>query len=43
MLNRGGKKIDLNVSNKQTTVGGHLINFNSNDPVNLEKAAVDSR
>ena len=43
MLNKGGKKIDMTHSQKQSIVGAHLINLNSNDPVNLEKGSVDSK
>jgi len=43
ILNKGGKKIDLNHSQKQSIVGSHLINLNSDNPTNLEKGTVDGK
>ena len=43
MINKGGKKIDMNHSQKQSIVGAHLINLNSNEPINLEKGSVDGK
>ena len=42
MLNRGGKRIDLEHSQKKTIVGAHMINENSQDPTNLEKETLNS-
>ena len=41
-LNRGGKRMDIANSQKKATVGIHIINENSQDPVNLEKETVNS-
>ena len=37
MLNKGGKRIDMNHQQKQTTVASHIINENSQEPIKLEK------
>ena len=41
MLNRGGKKIDMQHSQKQSVVGAHMIQENAKDPTNLEKEKAD--
>lgn len=44
ILNRGGgKKIDLQHSQKQSIVGNHMLNLNSDDPVNLERGTVEKK
>ena len=42
LLKRGGKRIDLEHSQKQTIVGAHMINQNSQAPTNLEKETLSS-
>ena len=41
MLNRGGKKIDMQHSQKQTIVGAHMINENSHEPSHFERGLLD--
>ena len=40
MLNKGGKRIDVHHSQKQTVVGNHIVNPNAQEPVNFEKGTV---
>ena len=41
MLNRGGKKIDMQHAQKQSVIGAHMIQENAKDPTNLEKEKAD--
>ena len=37
VMNRGGKRIDMNNSQKRSVVGAHMNNPNSHEPYTMEK------
>ena len=43
MLNRGGKKIDLQHSQKQSVVGAHIITPQYNEPTFVEKGHMSGK